>query len=103
MADPAQDLPNYSQFDERAAYTYEAIALSKAMVSRTPGIGQAYLGSYRDKEGHAFDGAKSYRLRVPPNPPAKQFWSVTSTMLTPAASSRTRNRSLTAVRANPTW
>ena len=47
------------------------------MVSRTPGIGQAYLGSYRDKEGHAFDGAKTYRLRVPSNPPAKQFWSVT--------------------------
>jgi hypothetical protein len=26
---------------------------------------------------YAFDGAESYRLRVPPNPPAKQFWSVT--------------------------
>ena len=77
MANPAQDLPNYSQLDERAAYTYEAIALSKAMVSRSPGIGQAYLGSYRDKEDHAFDGARSYRLHVPPNPPAKQFWSVT--------------------------
>jgi hypothetical protein len=77
MADPAQDLPDYSQFDERAAYSYEAIALSRAMVSKTPGIGQAYLGSYRDKEGHAFDGAINYRLRIPPNPPAKQFWSVT--------------------------
>ena len=31
--------------------------LTKAMISKTPGIGQAYLGSYRDKEGHAFDGA----------------------------------------------
>jgi hypothetical protein len=77
MADPAQDLPNFSQLDERAAYTYEAIALSKAMVSRTPGTGQAYLGSYRDKEGRAFDGGQNYRLRVPLNPPAKQFWSVT--------------------------
>jgi hypothetical protein len=77
MADPAQDLPGYSQLDERAAYTYEAVALSKGMVSQTPGVGQAYLGSYRDKSGHAFDGAKTYRLRVPPNPPAKQFWSVT--------------------------
>ncbi len=47
------------------------------MVTKTPGVGQAYLGSYRDKNGHAFDGGKSYRLRVPPNPPAKQFWSVT--------------------------
>jgi hypothetical protein len=47
------------------------------MLSQTPGAGQAYLGSFRDKEGHAFDGAKSYRLHVPPNVPAKQFWSVT--------------------------
>ena len=77
MADPAQDVANYSQLDERAAYTYEAMALSKAMVSKTPGVGQAYLGAYRDKDGHAFDGGKSYRLHVPRNPPAKQFWSVT--------------------------
>jgi len=38
---------------------------------------QAYILSFRDKEGHAFDGAKTYRLHVQPNPPAKQFWSVT--------------------------
>jgi len=75
--DPAQDLADYSQLDERAAFTYEAIAMSKAMVTKTPGVGQAYLASYHDKEGHAFHGAKSYRLHVPPNPPAKQFWSVT--------------------------
>ena len=75
--DPAQDLADYSQLDERAAYTYEAIAMSKAMVTRTPGVGQAYLGCYHDKHGRAFDGAVSYRLRVPPNPPAKQFWSIT--------------------------
>lgn len=77
MADPAQDLPGLSQLDERAAYFYEAVALSKGMVNKTPGVGQAYLGTYRDKDGRAFDGAKTYRLRVPPNPPAKQFWSVT--------------------------
>jgi hypothetical protein len=77
MADPAQDLQGYSQLDERAAYFYEWTFLTKAMISKTPGIGQAYLGAYRDKEGHAFDGGQSYRLRVPPNPPAKQFWSLT--------------------------
>ena len=77
MADPDQDMPDYSQLDERAHYTYEAVALSKGMVTKTPGVGQAYLTSYRDKDGHAFDGVKSYRLHVPPNPPAKQFWSVT--------------------------
>lgn len=77
MADPAQDLADSSQLDERAAYFYEAVALSKGMVTKTPGVGQAYLGSYRDESGHAFDGGKSYRLRVPPDPPARQFWSVT--------------------------
>ena len=77
MADPAQDLPGYSQLDERAAYFYEGIFLTRAMMSKTPGFGQAYLGGYRDKDGHALDGGQSYHLHVPPNPPAKQFWSVT--------------------------
>jgi len=77
MADPAQDLKDYSQLDERAAYFYEGIFLTRAMMSTTPGFGQAYLGAYRDKNGHAFDGGQSYHLHVPPNPPAKQFWSIT--------------------------
>lgn len=54
-----------------------ALFLTHAMISTTPGVGQAYLGAHRDKEGHAFDGDKSYHLHVPPNPPAKPFWSVT--------------------------
>jgi hypothetical protein len=61
----------------RAGYFYFALGVTKAMLSKTVGAGQAYLASFRDTEGHAFDGAKSYRLHVPPNPPAKQFWSVT--------------------------
>jgi len=77
MLDPAQDLPDYSQLDERAAYFYEGVFLTNAMKSKAPGVGQAYLGGYRDKDGHAFDGANKYHLRVPPNAPAKQFWSVT--------------------------
>ena len=77
LLDPMQDLANYSQFDERAGYIDTGLSVTKAMITKTPGIGQAYLGSFRDKEGHALDGAKSYHLHVPPNPPAKQFWSVT--------------------------
>jgi hypothetical protein len=77
MLDPAQDLPDYSQLDERAAYFYEGIFITKAMNSKTPGFGQAYLGGYRDKDGNSFDGGRSYHLHVPPNPPAKQFWSIT--------------------------
>ncbi len=74
---PAQDLDTYSQLDERAAYTWEAVWTTAGMVTRTPGVGQAYLGTHRDKNGDAIDGAKSYRLHVPPNPPAGQFWSLT--------------------------
>jgi hypothetical protein len=77
MVDPRQDLPGFSQLDERAAYTYEAVLMSQAMVTKTPGLGQTYLASYRDSNGAPFDGASTYRLHVPPNPPAKQFWSVT--------------------------
>ena len=47
------------------------------MVSKTPGIGQAYLGADKDKNDGWFDGNKTYKLTVPPNPPAKQFWSLT--------------------------
>jgi hypothetical protein len=67
----------YRQTDELSAYTYEASGTGPGMVTKTPGVGQAYLATYRSKDGHAFDGAKSYRLHVPPNSPAKNFWSVT--------------------------
>jgi hypothetical protein len=41
------------------------------------GAGQFYLISIKDKDGNAFDGGKTYRLTVPPNPPVEQYWSAT--------------------------
>ena len=67
----------YHQIDEMAAYTYEAIGTNKAMATQIPGVGQAYLGAYKDSKGNWLDGNKNYKLHIPPNPPAKQFWSVT--------------------------
>jgi hypothetical protein len=72
-----QRMPNYDQLDERAAWFYEAVAVSKGMLSETPGVGQRYIASYKDRDGQWLDGGHSYRLHVPPNPPATQFWSVT--------------------------
>ena len=67
----------YHQLDEMAAYTYEAIGTNKAMATQIPGVGQAYLGAYKDSEGNWLDGSNNYKLHIPPNPPAKQFWSIT--------------------------
>ncbi|WP_312161794.1 DUF1254 domain-containing protein [Phenylobacterium sp.] len=66
----------YSQLDERASWFYEAVGLSEGMTTKTPGEGQAYLSTYRDAGGQWFDGGKTYRLHVPPNVPAGQWWSV---------------------------
>jgi hypothetical protein len=67
----------YHQMDEMASYTYEAIGTNKAMSTEIPGVGQAYLGAYKDSEGNWLDGSNNYKLHIPPNPPAKQFWSIT--------------------------
>jgi hypothetical protein len=54
------------------AYTYAYIAIKRL------GAGQFYLISIRDKDGQPFDGGRTYRLRVPPNAPIEQYWSVTA-------------------------
>jgi hypothetical protein len=68
----------YDQLDERAAWFYEAVAISKAMLTQSVGVGQRYIASYKDKTGAWLSGGNTYRLRVPSNPPAKNFWSVTA-------------------------
>lgn len=35
------------------------------------------MAGYRDATGAFLDGAKQYKLHLPPNVPAKDFWSVT--------------------------
>ena len=65
--------PNAYPVDDRGvAYSYAFIGLKRL------GAGQMYLISIKDKDGNAFDGAKTYKLTVPPNPPVSQYWSVTA-------------------------
>ena len=78
VADVAtQRAVNYDQLDERASYFYEAVVLSPAMKSTVSGFGQRYFGAYQDKDGGWLTGGNDYRLHVPANAPATQFWSVT--------------------------
>lgn len=75
--DPGQEAESYTQLDERSAWFYEAVTATKGMKTSVPGVGQAYLGAYHDAQGRWLDGGRSYKLRVPAEPPAKQFWSLT--------------------------
>lgn len=77
VVNPSQREEHIDQLDGRAAWTYEALGISKGMTTTKIGIGSIYLGEYQSKDGEWLDGSKSYKLHVPPNPPAKNFWSVT--------------------------
>jgi hypothetical protein len=67
----------WNLLDERASWFYEAVGAGPAMAPKRPGPSSAYLGAYKDKNGQWLDGGSPYRLRVPPDPPIKLFWSVT--------------------------
>jgi hypothetical protein len=72
-----QRAENYDEFFRRTSYFFEAVTFSNAMISKTPNLGQAYLGAYEDKDGHWLEGGNNYTLHVPANPPAVNFWSLT--------------------------
>ena len=75
MLDGAADgftQPDSYPIDARGTVYYCAFSGVKHM-----GAGQFYLFVTRDKAGDALDGSATYRLTVPPNPPVKQYWSVT--------------------------
>ena len=65
--------PNSYPVDARGlAYHYAFIGIKRL------GAGQFYLISIKDKDGQGYDGARAYRLTVPPNAPVEQYWSVTA-------------------------
>jgi hypothetical protein len=62
--------------DARSNFFYLATVNTPAMAAKLPGRGSQYALSYADKAGNPFDGGKTYKLNVPANVPAKDFWSV---------------------------
>ncbi len=63
--------------DARTLFHYEAIVVTPAMAVERVGIGSQYLACYRDADDEFLMGQHSYRLHLPPNVPAANFWSVT--------------------------
>jgi hypothetical protein len=64
------------QIDARNNVYYMAAGNSPSMMAKNVGQGSQYLWTYRDAEGAFLDGSKSYKLHVPSNIPAGNFWSV---------------------------
>jgi hypothetical protein len=63
-------------FDARTMFFYAATVNTPAMAAAMPGIGSQYASANFDSQGEAFDGSKTYRLRVPADVPVKDFWSI---------------------------
>ena len=63
--------------NSRTAMFFYATYITPAMIMRLTGIGSQYLGAFVDSSGEYFDGAKVYKVTLPPNIPAEAFWSVT--------------------------
>ncbi|MCL7958739.1 MAG: DUF1254 domain-containing protein [marine benthic group bacterium] len=58
-------------------FYYAYTAVTPAMAKPRLGIGSDYGIAYRDSKEQALDGSRTYRLHLPPDVPAKDFWAVT--------------------------
>ena len=62
--------------DARTLFFYLATVNTPAMALHIPGVGSQYAYTEHDSEGEYLDGARSYRMHVPPDVPAANFWSI---------------------------
>jgi hypothetical protein len=65
------------RMDSRLWMHYNAVCVTPAMALTKPGAGSQYGIAGMDSEHRALDGAKTYKLHLPPDFPVKDNWSVT--------------------------
>ena len=63
--------------DARSFYHFYATGITPAMTKAPVGKGSQYAVAYIDSQGNPLDGSKTYRVHLPPNVPAQDFWSFT--------------------------
>ena len=63
--------------DARARFHMYATGITPAMVTPKVGSGTQYIAGMRDSKGNRLEGSKTYKVNLPPNVPANQFWSFT--------------------------
>ena len=63
--------------DARCRFHMYATGITPAMVTPKVGSGTQYIAGMRDSNGQPLDGGKTYKVHLPPNVPANQFWAFT--------------------------
>jgi hypothetical protein len=67
----------YRDLDCRIWFFTDYYSISPGMISQIPGKGAKYMIGFTDSEGTPLSGGTNYRINLPPNIPAANFWSVT--------------------------
>lgn len=67
----------YLDLDSRIWFFTDYYSWSPGMISQIPGKGAKYMVGFTDSEGTPLSGGSHYRLNLPANIPAANFWSVT--------------------------
>ena len=73
---PVFEADTYRNLDAMIAFFHKAFSTSDAMVLAMPGRGAQYLGNYRDSRGEFLTGEDTYRLHLPAEMPAANYWAV---------------------------
>lgn len=63
--------------DARVMFHYPYTAVTPAMAVKIPGKGSDYAITYVDTNKLPFDGTSTYKVHIPADPPAKDFWALT--------------------------
>jgi hypothetical protein len=67
--------PGVRNLDARTMFFYYATGITPAMAAQMVGAGSQYAAAFVDAQGHSLDGSRTYKIHLPPNIPAKNFWS----------------------------
>ncbi len=64
------------RLNARTFFFFYATGVTPAMALKLRGKGSQYALAFVDSENKRFDGGRTYKLHLPPNIPAKDFWSI---------------------------
>ena len=67
----------YLDLDCRIWFFTNYYSISPGMISQIPGKGAKYMIGFTDRDGTPLSGGTNYKINLPPNIPAANFWSVT--------------------------